>query len=482
MLRVAIRADASSMIGTGHVMRCLALADALRARGAAICFVSRAHPGHAFERIHGAGFELLVLPAPYESIAGSPADRRPVHAHWLGVDWTRDAAETRAALEHRPYDWLVVDHYALDARWEQAVRPVAPRIAAIDDLADREHAVELLLDQNLVAGMESRYAGLLPADATVLLGPEYALLQAEFGPAHAVARPREGMIRRVLVQFGGFDTHGLIPRVVSALGRIAPAAFEAEIVVPRDFPRAGRLAPDGAPAPGHLRFVDPVPSLAPMMAAADLAIGACGIAAWERLCVGLPALVVSVAENQRPIAEELGRRGLVRYLGHHDAVDATELERELRAVLGAPLDPAWSQRCLGVVDGRGATRVAAVLAAGPETPLRTRPAEMQDAERLLAWANDPATRRNGFSPDRIEPDEGDCVLSFSVSPAFRGKGLGAPLLARGLDALRADNMGGVSVSGWVRVENAASRRIFERLGFEEVPSGRADAVLFRRIL
>src|SRR5690606_211919 len=175
-LKVAIRADASSRIGSGHVMRCLTLAERLREDGADMLFVCRVHDGNLVETIEQRGFSVATLSpaADRDELAG--------YAGWLGVSQEDDARQTIkaiAAYGWKKFDWLVVDHYALDAQWESALRPLAGRILAIDDLANRKHDCDVLLDQILVANFERRYDGLVPENATRLLGPKYALLQPD---------------------------------------------------------------------------------------------------------------------------------------------------------------------------------------------------------------------------------------------------------------------------------------------------------------
>ena len=167
-LRVAFRADASVEIGSGHVMRCLTLARALRERGAECRFITRELPGNLIGRIEAEGYELAPLPPP---APGEPPPKGPPpFAHWAGVAHTQDAAETRAAMEPGA-DWLVMDHYALDARWQRAVARPGMRLMVIDDLADRPHDCDLLLDQTL-GRSASEYDTLVPALCLRLIGPQ----------------------------------------------------------------------------------------------------------------------------------------------------------------------------------------------------------------------------------------------------------------------------------------------------------------------
>ncbi|HPZ14727.1 MAG TPA: UDP-2,4-diacetamido-2,4,6-trideoxy-beta-L-altropyranose hydrolase, partial [Bacillota bacterium] len=207
-LHIVIRTDASPAIGTGHVMRCLTLANALARKGVGVSFICREHEGNLCDLIEEQGFTVHRLPAPESSFE---ADATPAHAAWLGAAWQEDARQTGAVIRTlgiKP-TWLVVDHYGLDYRWEEALRPLVGRIFVIDDLADRAHDCDLLLDQNLFADMQTRYAGKVPADCRLLLGPEYALLQPIYAELHDRIPPREGPVRRILISFGGADRDNL---------------------------------------------------------------------------------------------------------------------------------------------------------------------------------------------------------------------------------------------------------------------------------
>ena len=173
-LNVAFRVDASSQIGTGHIMRCLTLADALKEYGTRIRFVSRDLPAHLREMLAAKGMEFMSL----ESGSNPTAVDGLAHSHWLGTCQAHDAQATIQALGGESWDWLIVDHYALDARWESALRPITQKIMAIDDLADRRHDCDVLLDQNYYRNQELRYCGLLPPQCTTLLGTSFLLLRS----------------------------------------------------------------------------------------------------------------------------------------------------------------------------------------------------------------------------------------------------------------------------------------------------------------
>lgn len=358
--KVAFRTDASAAIGTGHVMRCLTLAEALRERGADARFICREHDGNLCALIEQRSFAVDRLPMGRAD--GKRAEDAPPHALWLGAGWEEDAEGTRAAIRAGGSvpDWLVVDHYALDVRWERELRTAARQIMAIDDLADRDHDCDLLLDQNLIDGQDERYREKVPDGCVLLLGPAYALLQPDYALLREQVQPRQGPVRRVLVYFGGVDTDDLTIKAVDALLALGRPEIEADIVLSPASSQFPRVQDRISGRPG-LRLHAHVPSLAPLMAAADLAIGASGATSWERLCLGLPALVVTVAENQRPIAAALAGRGLVRWLGHAGEVGEADIHAALRGVVACGQDSDWSGRCREIVDGHGRDRVRAAL-------------------------------------------------------------------------------------------------------------------------
>ncbi len=516
MRRVVFRADASTTIGIGHVMRCLTLAKALRERETTVSFICRAYDGHLCDLIEERGFQVGRLPV---ITIGARDEAFGAHGSSMGGAWQQDAEQTCAAMGAagaRP-DWLIVDHYALDDRWEKVLRASVGRIMVIDDLADRTHDCDLLLDQNLVAQMDTRYAGKVPTACTTLLGPQYAMLQPIYRELHDRVPPRKGAIRRILISFGGGDHQNLTGRSISAFLRLDRSDIHVDVVIGAAWPNGRRLAEQVAEH-DNIHLHGGPPTLAPLIAGADLAVGACGVTTWERLCLGLPALVVTVAQNQRPIAAELNRRGLVRWLGHEDQADESVIAQALREQLESGLGEDWSRQCLAEVDGRGADRVRAVLTVTTETALRVRRSKAEDERLLLQWANDPTTRRNAFSQEPIRAtthrewfrsrldDVAGCRLyivetsdgvgvgqvrfqrqehawevHYGLAPAFRGRGLGGPLLKAALIELRAE-MGDLVIFGQVKDVNRASRRVFESLGFETQANAGGGRVVYRRAL
>lgn len=357
-MNIAFRTDASLQIGTGHVMRCLTLARALRGCGAVCRFVTRALPGHMAGRIEAEGFDVSLLPAPQ----GQGPDGPPIHAHWAGVDWPRDATETRAAIDATPPQWLVMDHYAFDTRWQQAARPEGTMLMVIDDLADRPHDCDMLLDQNL--GHATReYDGLVPERCTCLTGPRHALLRPEFAQARAAAlADRAGRrFRHLLITMGGVDPHDTTSQVLRAVqGADLPEDLRITVVMGSQAPALNQVRALAHDMPCPTEIAVDVTDMAARMAWADLAIGAAGSTTWERCALGLPTIIVQIADNQAGIAQALSAAGAALDPG---PLHAPEFAQNLQAALAeAPSQlGAMSERAADICHGDGAARVVAAL-------------------------------------------------------------------------------------------------------------------------
>lgn len=318
-MHVAVRTDASLAIGTGHVMRCLTLAKMLHKRGAEVFFVCREHDGHLCDLIQEQGFAVSRLSARTE----------------VNASWQEDAAASRVAIEMQGgrADLLVVDHYGLDARWERVLRPMVGRVFVIDDLADRPHDCDVLLDQNLHDAPESRYSALVPASIRLFIGPRFALLRPEFDAI--TVRLRDRGLQRLLVFLGGTDPSNEVLKLVSALRGLGADAPLTKIVLGPTNPHAAAVR-HAAQGMDNVNIIGATSQMASLMDEADLGIGTCGGAAWERCALGLPALVVVNAENQRDDARILHAMGAVRNLG--DAA-ATSVERWIAEIRALQRDP-----------------------------------------------------------------------------------------------------------------------------------------------
>lgn len=491
-MKVFVRADASLAIGSGHVMRCLVLADALAARGAAVTFVCREHEGHIGEIVAARGHAVVLLPLDPDF---RPAPDTSPYARWLATDPAADARATRAAIETAGgCDLLIVDHYGLDARWEVALRAVVGRILVVDDLADRPHDCDLLLDQNIGADEGDRYAGRVGPTTRLLLGPAHALLMPDFARAR---RPRDGSVRRILVFFGGVDANDATRAALQGIVSAGLAGVEIDAVVGHSNPHRAALE---AFAARHLevRLLPPQPSLAPLVAASDLAVGAGGVTALERAAAGLPSLVVAIAENQIAPARGLAAAGGCLYLG----TEGRDLTDRVRDAVACAAHSPDLVRHLGtasevVCDGRGLSRLVDLLMP-PRVDLR--PATLGDAETMWRWRNHPQTRKHSGDPreipleghlawveatlartDRtllIGSDDGGpfgvlrydfaddrAVVSVYLDPSRHGRGLGPALLRAGTAHVARVRPEIRRIEAVVKSANTASARAFANAGY-----------------
>ena len=491
-MKIAVRVDASVDIATGHVVRCMTLAGALKARGADVLFICRDHRGNQAARIESAGFPVIMLPAPPPRTVAEND-----YAAWLGVTQDEDAEQTVSALSVGAVDWLVVDHYGLDERWERAVGPHAGNVLVIDDLANRAHACEVLLDQNHGADADGRYDRLVPATCRLLLGPRYALLNG----AYARQAPRvRRKVERILLYFGGVDSDNATGLALEALTAPALSTIAVDAVIGAQNPHREAILATAARR-GNTNVHGGLPHLADLMAKADLAVGAAGTTTWERLCCGLPSVVVSVAANQRPGAEALAADGLIDYAGPLRGATAEKLRAGILRLVG---DPPRLERLSRagplIVDGLGAERLAETILPSAAEELRLRPASSSDVALLFGWANDPDVRRQSLNSapigwsghvawfnERIGSDrchifvletpaglpvgqirfdlrDRDRVrLSYLLDPVARGRHWATRLVRLGIEELQ--RRGDFHIDAEVRTGNTASRKVFERLGF-----------------
>lgn len=387
--RVAIRVDASAAIGTGHLKRCQALAEALIDAGAEIRFVCRRLDGVAAQVLTGASSLVSWLSTPANLCPA--VDDAPPHAIWAGVSQAQDAQDTTKALSNWTPDWMVVDHYAFDARWHQAVgRALRCRLLVIDDTADRKLLADVLLDHNWAPDHRAKYAGRLQRTPHWLAGPRYALLSSSYqrAPRYA-ARPS---VRSLGIFMGGTDPDGNSARVLAAC-RKAGFTGAIEVVSTSANPHLNHLQ-DACTADTAATLTLDQPDLAAFFARHDLQIGAGGGATWERCCIGAPTIAIAVADNQQAVVPGLNSLGAVRA-----AKEGTLVEVLREMLTDSPARQTLSKRAAALVDGRGAQRVALYLL---RDGLRLRPATLADALLLHGWRNHPEVRNVSGNRETID--------------------------------------------------------------------------------
>lgn len=490
-----IRADASAEMGTGHVMRMLALAQAWRdvkKRDAGdpgrVCFVCAQLPEALEQRLHREGCEVVRIDA-------KPGSEKDLEQTLAALTPRRSDAATHPH-PHTP-TWFVLDGYAFGLMYQRAIRAAGYRLLLVDDYNHLpEYECDLLLNQNIGA---EEYTFRTNADAELLLGPRYALLRHEFLLARKTIAPRpvSSCPRNVLVTMGGSDLHGMTRNVVAALVEQEGEPLHIKVV-------AGAAATISESElgvrtnNGHeielLRNVEDMPSL---MQWADIAVSAAGSTCWELLCFGVPTLVVIVAENQERIARSLQERGLAINLGWYNEWDSGRVAEQVKSLFAN----VEQRRLMGLaavntVDGCGAERVVKVLCS---EALTLRPVVMDDAHLLWVWANDSSLRAQSFTSEkipwqthldwleaklsdaqsvfllaeargrpvgvaRIEKKGMEAVISVSICSEERGKGLGNRVIALASRAYT-NCVGRSLIHAYIKSDNSASRRAFEHAGY-----------------
>ena len=341
-------------------MRCLTLADELRTAGHQCSFICASLDGHISGVIERKGYDVSMLPR--SNNVSSPEEFNSDYALWLGESWQQDVQQTLKVISREKPNWLVVDHYALDAKWERALSGVVSKIMVIDDLANRSHECALLLDQNL-GRVAADYNGLLPFECLRLIGPRYALLRTEFAALRerSLARRRNPFLKRIFISLGGVDRTNVTGDVLTALAHSSlPASTEIDIIMGASAPYLGEVQQQAAQLPFKATVSVNVQEMAERMCLADLSIGAAGSTSWERRCMGLPSVTVTLAENQRSIAEALSvsKAGLL--------VDTQQVTKEIAGLIemcafDVEILQVLSHNAAQICDGGGANRVVSAL-------------------------------------------------------------------------------------------------------------------------
>jgi UDP-2,4-diacetamido-2,4,6-trideoxy-beta-L-altropyranose hydrolase len=348
MKRLIIRADASPQIGAGHIMRCLALAQTWQDGGGHVAFLSRCESAALRQRLTGEGFDLIPL--------------ENSHPH------RDDLRNTLAYLEHSAVEagsaaaaWVVLDGYHFGATYQKALKQAGVRLLCIDDYGHAAHySADLVLNQNISAN-EALYPNREPS-TQLLLGTRYVLLRREFRSWRGWKRTIPEVARKVLVTMGGGDPHNVTLKVVEALKVIGDPQLEIQIVVGPENQNLDILESAVLEAPGPMRLLKDVTDMPALMAWADIAVSAGGSTCWELAFMELPAITLALADNQRPIADLLHKRGIVTNLGWHESVTVGQLAATLAPVLRSRdqrLGMSGAGRAL--VDGEGTDRICMLL-------------------------------------------------------------------------------------------------------------------------
>ena len=320
-MKIIFRADASLQIGTGHVMRCLTLAEALKEKGTQVEFICREHEGNLIDFIQGKGFKVHTLSMTENDVEISrttslKSENGLDHAHWLGATQQQDAEPCKIILENMSPDWLILDHYAIDETWQIELQGTYKKLMVIDDLGDRKHLCDLLLDQNY-GSMQDKYQVLVPANCRTLAGSNYALLRPEFSQwrEFSLNRRLKPNLKEILISLGGVDPDNYTGQVLQALKQtVLPKEILVTVIMGATAPHLQSVQQQVQTMPYKTEIKVNVSNMAELIANADLAIGAAGATTWERCCLGLPSIQIVIAENQKLIAEPLVKNDSIKLL------------------------------------------------------------------------------------------------------------------------------------------------------------------------
>lgn len=481
-MKIFIRTDASDNIGTGHVIRCLTLADELRRNDANISFICRDETGNLIKLIERKDYKVHPLPP--------------------GIDLETDKKLTLEILKKNPThtDWLIVDHYEIDTVWESSLRNFVKKIMVIDDMANRPHDCDLLLDQNYNE-TPNRYQRLVPNTCTQLLGPKYALLRPQFSKAREKVRNRTGEVKRILVFMGGADQTNQTTKVLRAIKMLGRSDIAIDVVIGVSNAYRNEVEREASRIPNTTCHFN-VEDIDELMVAADLSIGTSGTTTWERCCVGLPSVVITVAENQVEVAKQLANENYVINSGWYEDINEQDLLGDLKFLLRHEemiLQIACNVKKL--VDGQGLKRVVNYLINNLGS-IHLRKAIQDDCHKVFEWRNHPEIRRNFFDPSPLSWTEHQqwflkaissanvalligksqdnpvgvlrydfkgeqATVSIYVIPGFSGRRIGIQMLQVGSNWIKKNYPKVKKIIAEIKKDNIASVRAFQKAGFEK---------------
>jgi UDP-2,4-diacetamido-2,4,6-trideoxy-beta-L-altropyranose hydrolase len=376
--KIAFRVDASIIMGSGHFMRCLTLAQKLKERGYEIAFICR-HLPEAYStyltdsKIHL--YKIDTSPPLYNTQEKS-------YLSWLGTSQEQDAKNTINAIRHIHWDWIIVDHYALDISWESLIKPFCKKVMVIDDLANRKHNCDILLDQNYYHVDANPYFGLTTPNCITLLGPQYALLRPEFEQMRRQLQPRDNQVKKILIFFGGVDAEDFTSKAIDAIASLRNQSFTVNVVIGSHHPNKANITQICRQLNYHCHVQ--TNKMAELIAQADICIGAGGSATWERCALGLPTITLCVADNQRVLCQNAAKAGLIYFPElTNDLVE--EIQLHFRALLSNSfLRKNISHRGLQLIDTKGAERVLSYL---NTSSVNLRLAMLDDMRSVFEWRN-----------------------------------------------------------------------------------------------
>ncbi|MBU3540800.1 UDP-2,4-diacetamido-2,4,6-trideoxy-beta-L-altropyranose hydrolase [Polynucleobacter sp. UB-Tiil-W10] len=499
-MRVAFRLDASKQIGTGHFVRCLTVANWLKRRGAHTRFICYPLPQSLIDQLDRQGHEYYPISELAEVVSKSKGQAN-THGHWIPTSLDTDAQITIQALAGSDWDTLVVDHYALDIEWESVLRPYAKKIFVIDDLADRNHDCDFLLDQNFYLNYEDRYQSKVPQHCRLLLGPKYCLLRDEFIETHQVRNSSPNIVNEILVFMGGVDFENYTMKVLNSLLLCNLNNCSVNVVIGDSHPDLIGIQKI-CKKQGFNCFVQ-TQKMANLIVSADLAIGAGGTAVWERCYLGLPTITLEVAKNQKRLIKDAAAQGLI----YGPEINQEDFEGSLANHIAALMEnPSLRQLIASsgqyAIDGFGVSRVMDELY--PQIELRK--ATINDLDILYHWRNHPSIRSASANseiisleqhsewfkkvitaPDRhiliAQKNDGNLLgmirfdehgteveISIYIAPDLASQGVGSKILRAGERWVFENRKGITGFRAKVLGGNKASHHLFQKLGYQNCES------------
>jgi UDP-2,4-diacetamido-2,4,6-trideoxy-beta-L-altropyranose hydrolase len=476
--KLLIRADANVEIGTGHVMRCLALAQAWQDRDGDVVFAMAQSSAGIDERLRREQAQISKL----DVVPGS----------------TDDAVRTARLTRDIQADWAIVDGYHFDSAYQRFLKDEGLKLLVIDDYGHAGHySADVVVNQNISA-KESLYAS-REKYTRLCLGLDYVLLRREFKAWQEWKREIAPVAKKILVTMGGSDPENITSAVLRAMRLVDIDGIELIVVVGPGNPNGEMLEGEAAGSNGLIRLCRNVTNIPELMSCADAAISAAGSTCWELCFLGLSAALIDVAENQRPIAEALGQDGAGIHLGSGHTLSGEEIRGRIRSLMLSPAARSYmSERARRLVDGRGAERVIAAMRG---THFTLRGATDGDCVLLWEWANDPDVRTASFEGNAISWQDHDhwfrakladknCVIliaenngvplgqirfdrtldyeaeiDVSIARKYRGRGYASSLIATASERIFVDT-DVRQLHAWIKAGNSASETAFERARFK----------------
>ena len=360
-----IRVDASSEIGTGHVMRCLTLANVLKKNGEKVAFISKKYDGNLISFCLKNGFKIYSIPKYLTAHKKENSD--PYY-----LSQKEDAAETINIINKNKLSpkCVIVDHYGISLKWERLIRPHTKTIFVIDDLFNRKHDCDFLLNQNYLPDMASKYNNLIPANTKTFFSPRYALLRDEFKTQIAKkSLKKEDSTFNIFVFFGGSDTVNMTEKVIQAINFFKNTTENkqlknnliANIVVGANNNKKKEIELL-CKKNDYLKYHYNISNISEIMKQTDIAIGAGGSTTWERCAIGLPSIVVTIAKNQEETTKYCAEKEVLNYLGKAENITIECIARAINELILSPSKrSAFSKKSMDLVDGNGADHIYSQL-------------------------------------------------------------------------------------------------------------------------